>query len=620
MGVTLQNLIDAAQSASDGTAAKDAVAVLLAENASSPDVDVVALATEAVAAFNDLHSAGADSDDALAAVEALADVIDGVAIEQARLDQSAQEHRDRLDTLAERVKAATGAEDAADGEGGDAATSDADATGATGEADTGSDADTTADTGAVDVGAADASAAPVEAVAASANRPVRRVRLADLPRKEVVTTQTAPRLSITAAADVAGFATGQRLASTTELARAANARMGAFATGVEGIVQRAGIAQIRIPFQDDLVADGTRDQEVIDHAADAGRLEGGSLVAAGGWCAPSETLYELGGILADANVGLIDVPEVQAKRGGLRFTEGPDYTAIYNATGFMQTEAQAIAGDGFTKPTGETVAGTEKPFYRVPCPEFAEKRAETAGLGIVAGILQNDAYPEVTAEVVEHALIAHSHKVNARTIKRMVDESGTAISLSLGASASTSVLNALDIQIVDYRYLNRAPESLTLEVKAPMWLKAVFRADLAQRSGLTPDEGYKISDQQIDSWFAARNAKPQWVYDWQDAFTGVASGFGGATAITSWPDTVDLLIYAAGTFVRARGEVINLEGIYDSTNLEVNDFHRLFVEEKLLVIKRRWKARLLRVPLALNGATGIARELDGDGKIVPVTP
>lgn len=607
MGVTLQNLIDAAQGVSDGTTPQDAVAALLSEHADDPDLDIDALQAEAISTFNDLNGEGAD-DQAIAAMEALADVIDGTRVEQDRRTASAEEQQARLTSLSQRVKAATG--DTGEEPAGEAEDED------------GKDKEAEEATAASAAAAPEpeAPAAQPEAVAASANRPVRRVRLADLPRKEVVTSQAAPTLSITAAADVAGFATGQRLASTAELARAANARMGAFATGVEGIVQRAGIAQIHIPFQDDLVADGSRDQEVIDHAADPSRLKGGSLVAAGGWCAPSETLYELGGILADANAGLIDVPEVQAKRGGLRFTEGPDFTAIYNATGFMQTEAQAIAATGFTKPTGETVAGTEKPFYRVPCPNFDEKRAETAGLGIVAGILQNDAYPEMTAEVVEHALIAHSHKVNARTIKRMVDESGSAITLNLGASASTSVLNAIDIQIVDYRYLNRAPEALTLEVKAPMWLKAVFRADLAQRSGLTPDEGYKISDQQIDAWFAARNAKPQWVYDWQDAFTGVANGFGGAAAITSWPDTVDLLIYAAGTFVRARGEVINLEGIYDSTNLKANDFHRLFVEEKLLVIKRRWKARLLRVPLALNGATGVARELDGDGKIVPVTP
>lgn len=606
MALTLQDLIDAAQSPADGSSAADAVAALFADN---QDSDVDALRQEAVDSFNQLSEAGTDSEDALAAIEALADVIDGVGLEQTRRDTAAQEHRERVEALAARVKAATTpAEDAPTEEGAEDNSA----------ADTSTEDAPTADTAEpADTAAPEAPA--VEAVAASA-KPVRKVRLADLPRKEVVTTTTAPTLSITAAADVAGFAAGQRITDTSELARAANARMGAFPTGAEGVIMRAGIAQIHIPFSEDLIADGTRDQDVIDHAADPSRLKGGSLIAAGGWCAPSETLYDLGGILADANAGLVSLPEVQAKRGGLRFTEGPDYTTIYNATGFIQTEAQAIAGSGFTTPTGGTVAGTEKPFYRVPCPNFDEKRAEAVGLGIVAGILQNDAYPEMTAEVVEQALIAHSHKVNARTINRMVTDAGNAISLSLGASASTSVLNALDIQIVDYRYLNRAPEKLTLEVKAPMWLKAVFRSDLAQRNGLTPDEAYKISDQQIDAWFAARNAKAEWVYDWQDAFTGVTGGFGSAAAITSWPDTVDLLIYAAGTFVRSRGEVINLEGIYDSTNLKVNDFHRLFVEEKLLVIKRRWKARLLRVPLALNGATGIARELDADGKIVPTTP
>ncbi|MDH6284813.1 major capsid protein [Prescottella agglutinans] len=384
-------------------------------------------------------------------------------------------------------------------------------------------------------------------------------------------------------------------------------------------VQRAGIAQIHIPFTDDLIADGSRDQEVINHAADSSRLQGGSLVAAGGWCAPSETLYELGGILADANAGLVSLPEVQAKRGRLRFTEGPDFTAIYNATGFMQTEAQAIAGSGFTKPTGEAVPGTEKPFYRVPCQNFDEKRAETR-----VSVSSRGSCRTTPTGVDRRGCRARpdralpqgqcpQHQADGRRVRCGDQRRARCVGDHVG-------LECDDIQLTDYRYLNRTPDKMTLEVLAPTWLKAVFRSDLAQRAGLTPDEGYKITDQQIDAWFAARNAKAQWVYDWQDAFTGVSGGFGGATAITTWPDTVDLLIYAAGTFVRARGEVINLEGIYDSTNLKVNDFHRLFVEEKLLVIRRRWKARRLTIPLALNCATGIARELDGDGKIVPATP
>lgn len=623
MPITLQDLIDAATSAADGTDPKDAVAALLAEHAGDEGFNVSELQGEALDAFKGLQEAGVDSDDALAAAEALVIVVEGTRIEQGRVEAASEEHRARIAGLADRLNAATestteeGGEDAGgdDTEAGAADTDGAAEGGVVDGAEGGSD---------VDTAAAATEAAPAEpALVASGSKKLSRVRLSDIKKKAVVRpTDNAPRTVITASADVAGFAPGQQL-STTELADAANVKLQSFPSGYVEMKapMRASVARINLPFSDDLVADGKNDQDVIDHAADYTRLEGGSLVAAGGWCAPSETLYELGGILADANAGLINLPEVQAKRGGLRFTEGPDYTAIYNASGlgFIQTEAQAIAGSGFTTPTGGTVAGTEKPFYRVPCPSFTDVRAEAAGMGIVAGILANDAYPEMTREVMEHALIAHSHRVNTRSITRMVAESGSAIVLALGPSATTAVLNTIDIQITDYRYANRMPDNAELEIVLPLWLKPVVRSDQAVRNGSNVSEALEVTDQKIDAWFKARHAVVQWVYDWQDAFSGVSGGFGSATAITSWPDTVDILIYKAGAFVRSRGEVINLDAIYDSTNIKQNDYHALFIEEKLLVIKRRWKSRLVRVALSLNGTVGAPQILDADGKIV-VTP
>ncbi|MDI9898461.1 major capsid protein [Rhodococcus sp. IEGM 1409] len=625
--ITLQNLINAAQGGVDGAAPDEAAkapadpAKAVAEYlAAHPETDVAALQAEAVQSFTEISAAGADSDDSLAAVEALADVIDGVKVEQERIDAAGEEKRAKLAALSERVKAATGSE----AEGEDNADADA-----TAEAEVVAEAEAVAVDAAgadanVDAGAAAETAAAPEAVAASAAKPVKRVRLSQIPRKTVVmpaenTVDNTPRAAIIASADVAGFATGQNL-STRELADAANVKLQSLSAS--GGKASASVARIHIPFDEELTADGRNDQDVIDYAADTSRLDGGSLVAAGGWCAPSETLYELGGILADANAGLIDLPEVKAARGGLRFTEGPDYAALYGdpKIGFIQTEAQAAAGSGFTSPTGATITGTEKPFLRVPCPDFTDVRAEAAGLGIVAGILANDAYPEMTQEIVEHALIAHSHRINTRTLNRQVSLSGTAISLSLGPSATTSVLNAVGIQIVDYRYANRMSPEAELEIVLPLWLKELVRADQSVRNGSNVTEAFEVTDQKIDAWFKARNAVPRWVYDWQDAFSGVAGGFGAATAITAWPTTVDIMIYKAGTFVRARGEVISVDAIYDPTSLKQNDFHRLFVEEKLLVIKRRWKSRLVRVPLAVNGAVGAARELDAQGKIVVTTP
>lgn len=622
--ITLQDLINAAQG-EDGKPPADPAKAVAEYLAAHPDADVAALQAEAVQSFDEISAAGADSDDSLAAVEALADVIDGVKVEQERIDMAGEEKRAKLAALSERVKAATGS----DAEGEDNA--DADAT-VDANADAGTDGP--ADAGAVDVGegggnvdagAAAETAAP-EAVAASAAKPVRRVRLSQIERKPVTmpaenTADTKPRATIIASADVAGFGQGQNL-STSDLARAANVKLQGFPqVRVPNQEHSVPVASISIPFEEQLTADGKNDQEAIDYAADTSRLEGGSLVA-GGWCAPSETLYELGGILADASAGLVDLPEVQAKRGGLRFTEGPDYAAIYGdpTFGFIQTEPQSIAGTGFTTATGGTVAGTEKPFYRVPCPEFTDVRAEAVGLGVVAGILANDAYPEVTQEVVEHGLIAHAHRINTRTLNRQATLSGAPIALALGPSATTSVLNAVDIQISDYRYANRMADNAELEVVLPLWAKPVIRADQAVRNGSNVSEALEVTDQKIEAWFRARNARVQWVYDWQDAFSGKVGGFGSAAPITAWPETIDIMIYKAGTFVRARGEIINVSAMYDTVNLKKNDYHVIFIEEKLLVIKRRWKSRLVRVPLAVNGTVGAAQVLDAQGKIAPVTP
>ncbi|KJF21964.1 hypothetical protein C7T36_18450 [Rhodococcus sp. AD45-ID] len=628
--ITLQNLINAAQGGVDG-AAPDATATAPADPAKAvaeylaahPEIDVAALKAEAVKSFTEISATGADSDDSIAAVEALADVIDGVKVEQERIDAAGEVKRTRLAELSNRVKAATGS-DAPEGE------DNADS-----EATTEAEAEVVAEAEAVAVDAAGADAnvdagapseAAPEAVAASAAKPVRRVRLAQIPRKTVVMpadkADEGPKVTILASADVAGFGQGQSL-TTSDLARAANVKLQSFPAGyVPNQEHTVPVASISIPFEENLTADGKNDQEAIDFAADTSRLKGGSLVAAGGWCAPSETLFELGGVLADAGAGLIDLPEIQAKRGGLRFTEGPDYAAIYNDSsfGFIQTETQAIAGSGFTSATGGTITGTEKPFYRVPCPEFTDVRAEAVGLGVVAGILANDAYPEVTQEVVEHGLIAHAHRINTRTLNRQQTLSGTPITLSLGPSATTSVLNALDIQITDYRYANRMADNAELEVPIPLWAKPVFRADQSVRNGSNVTEALEVTDAKIDAWFKARHAVPRWVYDWQDAFSGVSGGFGAATPITAWPTTIDVMIYKAGTFVRARGEIINVSAMYDTVNLKKNDYHVIFIEEKLLVIKRRWKSRLVRIPLAVNGAVGAARELDAQGKIIVTTP
>ncbi|MGW4718268.1 major capsid protein [Nocardia sp. NPDC004260] len=634
MKITLQSLIDAATGAAEGQSAADAVATLLAE--APTDTDVAALLDAATAKFNELYGDGTAkfSDDEAAVMEALADVADGVRVEVGRRDKIAGEQAERMSKLAERVNPTAkttdkddGGEGGGDTEGGDKGGDGGEDGGDTTDAPTepaGDPAPPATDAAPAAV-AADPAPAPAAEPALVAAAPRRRVpRLSDLPPREVRRPDPGPAgVVITAAADVDGYSAGARMENLEAVARAATAKVQAFPDHIVPNTRVvANFAQFRVPFPDDLVVQDENDaQRVMDHALDQSRLPQPLTAAAGnGWCSPSERLYEMSPILADGTAGMVDVAEVQSPRGGLMWTEGPDYTAIYTGAGmgFIQTEAQNIAGTGFTTATGGTVSGTSKPVFSIPCPSnWSEKRAEAIGFGINGGILQHDAYPEITEDIIAHALVAHAHRVNARTINRMVADAGAAISLSLGPSATPQLLNSIDIQIEDIRYANRIGDNVTLKVEIPRWVRPLLRADQSIRTNGSATESYMVEDAKILAWFKQRNAIPSFVYDWQDAFTGVSDGFGGTTPVTAWPTSVDVLVHLPTTYLRSRGDIITMQAVYDTTNLRNNEVLHLFVEEKLLVIKRRYKPRLLRIALSANGSTAAGQILDSNGQIVP---
>jgi hypothetical protein len=599
--ITLQDLINAAQNAPEGTSSADAVAALLAEN--SAEVDVVALRDEAIAKFNELQDGADASEETTAALESLAEVVVGARAEEARVEGESAARAERLAALSAKVNG-----DPAEGEGGEGGEGDG---GTEGEGE-GEGAGTEGEGEGAPTEENSAAGAPAgepALVAGAARRTRRQVDLSQLARRQPPKVEEkAAGYSIRASADVPGYSNGQTL-DMQGLVAAANARFGGFPTeAVEGLHLRQGIASVKINFPESLVASGRQDdQEVIDFAASQDRLaDGEGLVAAGGWCSPSETLYELAGELESADAGILDIPDIQMARGGIRYTEGPDFAALYGEANltFQQTEAQAIAG-------------ATKPVYSVPCTDFTDVRAGVIGLGIKSSILQNDAYPELGERIVRGALAAHAHRYNAETIKRMVTAS-TAVTANVGASAATSLLNTVELLIVDYRYRYRAPESLLLEVPIPIYGKAMIRSDLALRSGVAFGQ---VKDEQITSWFADRGARVQWVYDWQDAFTGVTGGFGSATAAVAWPEEIKFMVYAAGTFVRGRGEVITMEGVYDSTLLLENEFLRLFTEEKIAVVRRQYKSLVVTVGgLGVNGVTSAPVELDLQGNPIPATP
>jgi hypothetical protein len=420
--------------------------------------------------------------------------------------------------------------------------------------------------------------AAADAVTASGRKRTARQRLAGRRPANVAPSSRQTRDTIVASAGVRGFSDGAEL-TIDMLVEAVNNTIRSFPTfrggSRRGQLHRSPTAVIRRDFGEDVADGSSSDLEMIERVANEKLLKGGNLVAAGGWCAPSEQDYNL--IAGETTDGLIDLPEFGVKRGGIKFTAGPDFSALYSA-GFTQTEAQNIAG-------------TTKPCYTVPCPAFSEERLDAMGLCVKAGLLQDAAWPELTKRVIAGALVAHKHYISAALITKMVAKSSAAISMANTGSVASNLLDSVEVLIETLRGDYRLGFNQTLEVVFPHWVLGAVRADLAARNGV---DMMNVTDQQINSWFATRKARPQWVYNWQMLVDGQEG----------YPATVDFMVYPAGTFTRGSADIITLDSVYDAASLSVNEYTGLFTEEGVLLAQRGYKSKLARVQVGVTGRTG----------------
>lgn len=124
--------------------------------------------------------------------------------------------------------------------------------------------------------------------------------------------------------------------------------------------QKHVIAHIEKPFDKRAIVGKDGDANAaIAFATDQALLKSaqgaGSLTAAGGWCAPSEILYDM--CKLESTDGLLSIPEIQVNRGGLRWTLGPDWVDIFANTGFCFTEADDQANNYSS--TNEVQTATE---------------------------------------------------------------------------------------------------------------------------------------------------------------------------------------------------------------------------------------------------------------------
>lgn len=591
--------------------------------------DLGDLRSKAVDAFQTLYAGGEFTDEDLATLGTLTEGIEVLSAEISAREQAAAERAAKAAEMAAKVGADKPAPDPAGDEGEDdspaeeKAEAEADIAEAEAEKKAAEEAEKKAKAAAADVEPAAEVDAEPEAESVTAAAPRGPIKLSGIRRhvhtpapaitEETSVEDTAPKARMTVA-DVPGFAADSD-ASFEDLAVALDRRLQGFNSGAYAAAARAGramserhgLAVVRKSFDERATVSSPESADAaMAFAVNEKNLPGGSLVAAGGWCAPSETVYDL--LEDESRDGLISLPEINVTRGGIKFTKGPKFADLYAAPSFNFTEEEAKAGKYLpdTANQGANKVGA-KPVYNVPCTDFEEVRLSAAGIHVQANLLQQRGYPELVARTIRGALVAHEHKMSERIIASMERQS-TAVSMDSGQiGAAAPILTAIELQVEHYRYAQRLSRSTTLEAVFPYWVHGAIRTDLSRREGV---DLIDVNDARIDAWFRSRGVNPQFVYDWQ-ALTGDASAF------KAWGASLKFLLYSAGTFVKGGQDVITLDTVYDSVLLGQNDYTALFTEEGYLVAKRGHDARVVTVPLNPNGGTGTGIKLLANGTADP---
>lgn len=577
------------------------------------------LSARANEAFDALYGDGSAefSDDDLATLADLAEGIEALAAETQARQEAAAERAEQAAQLAARVRGNADEQDVEETLSADTTTDGDDE-----DVDEGDEAEDSAEED-EEPASGDENAAQTVTASASEKAPARRRRI---PMSAVQGRRSAPAQSnsepassvsdiMFAATDGAGVVSGQGV-DWSQLSTVLDHRLTSFNVQQYRTANQRGmhmreqhaLAVIKRDFPEELrVTEDSVNQveRAIKFATDEARLPGGSLVAAGGWCAPSETTYELLNIGASRD-GLLSVPEINVTRGGIRWPITPSFADIYtNIAGFSYTEEEDIDGDY----DGE--GGGSKPCYHIDCPEWDEIRLGVDGLCITAGLLQRRGYPEYLQFIVQNALVAHDHRLNAAMIAQMESGSDEVTMPSGQAGTTAPLLTSIELQVEHYRYSHRLSRGTSLEAVFPFWVRGAVRADLARRQGV---DLLAVTDAQIDGWFRSRGVNPQFVYNWQALE-------GDAETVTAFPNEVKFLLYSAGTWVRGADSIITLDTLYDSTLLGTNDFTALFTEEAWFVAKRGLDSRVVTVEIEANGAThaGVAIEHNGVGGPIEVS-
>lgn len=345
-----------------------------------------------------------------------------------------------------------------------------------------------------------------------------------------------------------------------------------------------------------------------------------AIVAAGGYCAPLEIIYDINVIGVTNRPIMSALNRFQVERGGIQYRPPFDAlsSTVLGMTNDMGSTASTNAhtgGLGIWTATDDTADTTQTANQKgcavVTCPGLEAASVYSTYLCLEFPNFTSRFDPEWADATMQAALIAAARFQENQLLTRLLNgstdvtqtgDAGSKLLLGPGASfvqpgsgaganvsSARDLLVTLDRAVAYFRNRHRLDSLGPLTYILPLWVKDLIRADLTRGAFPYDLEALAIADAQIEAWFTARGVTPVFHLDGLDQTQ--VGGSAGPTISAQWypntaaagaivpefPDMVDSLLFATGDWLYLDGGVLDLGLVRDST-LNARNRYRTFTE------------------------------------------
>lgn len=435
-----------------------------------------------------------------------------------------------------------------------------------------------------------------ETVTASVN-PDFEAPAENAPAVEAVAQKVA---TITAAADIKGFSSGDTMSGLRDVAQAFLDRRKSMKHTTGGDGEQALVASISTAdfYNEDRVLDsedfaGNRAKvEAVVASLRTKTTEDTALVAAGGLLGPVDTTWEIYKLGETTGRPVKDaLPSFNADRGGLRFMTPPVLKDLEGAVSIWTLQDDIDAAEPGSVKT--------KPCIRVEAGEEVTVYLEAMPLCLTFGNLGSRAYPELVERHIELAMVWQARFAETRLLTR-IGALSTAVTAAKELGAARDIFVQIEQAAAGLRSRHRLDEHAPFKAMFPVWFKNALRADLVKQiPGDGQEAAFNLAEATITKWFASRNINVTWFVDGEE---GQILGEQAAGGLNEFPASVIWYLFPEGTFLYLDGATIDLGIVRDSTLNATNDY-KMFLETFENVAKVGVESLRVTSELAIAGAS-----------------